>query len=246
MQTIIYGYHAVEAALKAHPERILTVYFIEKEKSKRLDALRANLKQQAITSESVKPATMERLCGNEHHQGIAAKIHQIELNEKDLFNWIAQSQKVPLLLLLEEIQDPHNLGAVFRSALAFGVDWVVISKNNTAPLNALVSKVACGADQLMNKIIVANMARFIQEIQKRDFWVVGLDVEAKTDLSQASLKRPLAIIMGQEGKGLKRLTLESCDELAKIAMSGDIESLNVSVATGICLYEVQRQRATAK
>lgn len=239
---MIYGFHAVAAALNAHPEDVLTLYFVEKEKSKRLDEVLDLAKKVAITAEKVKSSTLDRLCQDVHHQGIAAKIRERQLSPKEIFKWL-EVQERPLLLLLEEIQDPHNLGACLRSALAMGVDWVVLTKTNTAPLNALVSKIACGADQYLKIVIVPNMVRFVQEIQKQGVWVVGLDVEAKVPLMQASLTRGLAVVMGQEGKGLKRLTIENCDELVKIPMPGNIESLNVSVATGICLYEVQRQRS---
>lgn len=240
---IIYGMHAIFAALEHHPENILTIFCQEKEGDGRFKELLAIAKSHKLAVETLSRVKLSKLTTTEHHQGIAAKIRAKEaLSEKDLFAWLENPPKKPLLLILEGVQDPHNLGACLRSAEALGVDWVVVPKANSAPLNATVSKVACGADQTLPIVEVSNLVRFIKQIQDQGVWVIGTTAEADTPLASIDFSRKVAIVMGTEGKGLKRLTLGSCDELAKIPLSGTVESLNVSVATGICLYECLRQR----
>ncbi len=241
--SIIYGIHAVLAALNHHPENILTLYQAGQGNT-RLDEIRSLAKTHRIAIEEMASSKLENLTQSTQHQGIAAKVKPLaSKTEKDVYTWLEQTQEKPLLLILENIQDPHNLGACLRSAEALGVDWVIVSKANSAPINALVSKIACGAAQTLPVVECANVVRFIEQIQKRDVWVVGTSGNAEISLAKASLKRSLAIVMGTEDKGLKRLTLEKCDEIAKIPLVGTVESLNVSVATGITLYEVMRQRA---
>ncbi len=239
---ILYGFHAVLAAISHHPENVLNVYCQETENVRHKDIL-GKAKEHHISIESISSIKLDKLADTAHHQGIAAKVRELpQKDEKDIIKWLEKTQKTPLLLILEGVQDPHNLGACLRSAESLGVDWVVIPKMNSAPLNALVSKIACGADQTLPVVEVSNIVRFIQQIQKNDVWVVGTSGDATISIQKAALKRPLALVMGTEGKGLKRLTLEVCDEMAKIPLVGTVESLNVSVATGICLYEVMRQR----
>jgi len=240
---IIYGMHAVLAALEHHPENILTLFCQEKEESIRLKELLVKAKANALDIQTVSRVKLDKLTAASHHQGIAAKMRvKVALGEKDLIAWLDEPSKKPLLLILDGVQDPHNLGACLRSAEALGVDWVVVPKANSAPLNATVSKVACGADQILPVVEVANVVRFIKQIQDKGVWVVGTAAEAEIPLSRIDLKRQTAIVMGAEGKGIKRLILESCDEIAKIPLQGTVSSLNVSVATGICLYECVRQR----
>lgn len=240
---IIYGMHAVLAALEHHPENVLALFCQEKEESSRLKELLAKAKTKALDVQTVSRSKLDKLTATSHHQGIAAKMRaQVTLGEKALIEWLEETPKKPLLLILDGVQDPHNLGACLRSAEALGVDWVVIPKANSAPLNATVSKVACGADQVLPVVEVSNLVRFIKQIQDKGVWVIGTAAEASTALSTIDFTRSIAIVMGAEGKGAKRLTLESCDEIAKIPLKGTVSSMNVSVAAGICLYECVRQR----
>lgn len=241
---IIYGIHAVSAALTYQGQNILALYCQEKSDNKRLSEIFAQAQQLGIEIQPITKTKLDKLTESEHHQGIAAQVRPTPtLDEKAIYHRIEQAIKTPLLLLLEGIQDPHNLGACLRSAQALGVDYVIVPKVNTAPLNATVSKAACGADQLLPIVPVSNLVRFIEQIKERGVWVVGTAADASLDLTQAAHKRPLAWVMGTEGKGIKRLTLTHCDEVVKIPLMGAIESLNVSVATGICLYETVRQRS---
>lgn len=241
---IVYGVHAVMAALEHHPESILTLYCEAGEISARIKHIIEKAKHLHIAIENIATTKLDKLTETTHHQGIAAKVKALSpKTEKDVLAWLESTDKKPLLLILEGIQDPHNLGACLRSAEALGVDYVIMPKDNSAPINALVSKISCGATLTLPVIVCANIVRFIEQIKKHDVWVVGTSGHAQINLSQAALKRSLAIVMGTEDKGLKRLTLDACDEVAKIPLLGTVESLNVSVATGITLYEVLRQRS---
>jgi 23S rRNA (guanosine2251-2'-O)-methyltransferase len=151
----------------------------------------------------------------------------------------------PLLLILDGVTDPHNLGACLRTADAAGVDAVIAPKDNSAPLNATVRKVACGAAEVVPYIQVTNLARTMKDIQGRGIWITGTAGEAEQSVYQANLTGPVALVMGAEGKGMRRLTRENCDYLINLPMAGSVSSLNVSVATGVCLFEAVRQRVSA-
>ena len=167
------------------------------------------------------------------------------LTENDLDEIITHAQnmgKAPFLLVLDGVTDPHNLGAVLRSADAAGVDAVIVTKDKSASLNATVRKVACGAADVIPLIQVTNLSRTLAELQEKAIWVVGTAGEATQSVFDCKMNGPIALVMGAEGKGMRRLTRERCDELIKLPMHGTVSSLNVSVATGICLYEILRQR----
>ena len=163
-------------------------------------------------------------------------------NQNELIEFVSRLETTPLILILDSIQDPRNLGACLRSANAAGVDCVVINKDGSAPINALVYKTSAGALNQLKIFQVTNLARTIKALQKENIWVVGLDGSTNTSIYQIDLKTPTALIMGAEGSGLRKLTKQSCDQLAFIPMQGNVESLNVSVATGISLFEASRQR----
>lgn len=243
---IIFGFHAVSSALLNQAENVLNLYCQDKDNDPRLKELLAQAKDSGVVVQITAKPRLDKLTQSTHHQGVAALVRgKKELSEKALYEWLENHEGAtkPLLLLLEGIQDPHNLGACLRSAEALGVDWVVLPKNNSAPLNATVSKVSCGADQNLSIVMASNFARFIKEIQQRGVWVIGTALDTKSvSLEKVDLKRATALIMGTEETGLKQLTQQSCDELAMIPMMGQTASLNVSVATGICLYECLRQR----
>ena len=182
----------------------------------------------------------------ESHQGVVARAQPAKtLSENDLDEIITHAQnmgKAPFLLVLDGVTDPHNLGAVLRSADAAGVDAVIVTKDKSASLNATVRKVACGAADVIPLIQVTNLSRTLAELQEKAIWVVGTAGEATQSVFDCKMNGPIALVMGAEGKGMRRLTRERCDELIKLPMHGTVSSLNVSVATGICLYEILRQR----
>ncbi len=242
---IIYGFHSLMAALEHHPENIISMYSQDKEVGTRVKALLDKAKELDFVVQPISRAKMDKLTQSTHHQGVAASMREDNTiyDEKNLIEWLKTTEKTPLLLILEGIQDPHNLGACLRSAEGLGVDWVIVPKDHTAPLNAVVSKVASGALETLSIAMVTNTVRFIDKIKDHGVWIIGTSGEATMNLSAASLTQSTALVMGAEGKGLKRLTLESCDAVVKIPLMGSVESLNVSVATGICLYECVRQRA---
>ena len=190
---------------------------------------------------------LERACP-EVHQGVAIEIEesassQTTLSFEPFLEQLKASKHSPLILVLDGVTDPHNLGACLRSADAAGVDGVIIPKDKAVGVNATVRRVASGAADTVKLITVTNLARALEQLQSQGIWLVGTDDEAEQNLYQQDFKGPTALVMGSEGKGLRRLTKEKCDFLVSIPMAGEMSSLNVSVATGICLFEAVRQRS---
>ncbi len=178
------------------------------------------------------------------HQGMIALVTPGELyDEKFLYRMLDDLECTPLLLVLDGVTDPHNLGACMRSAEAAGVQAVIAPKDNSASLNAIARKVACGAAEVLPYISVTNISRTLAQLQERGLWIIGAAGEAEQSVYQADLKGPMVLVMGAEEKGMRRLTREHCDGLIKIPMAGEVSSLNVSVATGVCLFEAVRQRS---
>jgi len=238
----VYGIHAVEALLERQPERFIEAFALKGRQDERLGSVISNLQSVGISIQFVLRKTLDERAEGGSHQGIVVKMKPGKrLDESDLDELIAESDN-PLLLILDGITDPHNLGACLRSADAAGATAVVIPKDRSVAINPTVRKVACGAAETMPLIEVTNLARAIRHIQEKGVWVVGTAGEAETMLYQQDLKGPMAIVMGAEGKGMRRLTRECCDQLVKLPMAGSVSSLNVSVATGICLFEAVRQR----
>ena len=178
-----------------------------------------------------------------NHQGVIAevKINDAAMNENQLLDLAEQKQEL-LLLVLDGITDPHNLGACLRTADAVGADAVIVPKDRSASLTAVARKVACGAAEHVPVVKVTNLARFLTKLKERNVWVIGTAGEATSDLYKTQFSGSTALVMGAEGSGMRRLTREQCDQLIKIPMAGSVSSLNVSVATGVCLFEIVRQR----
>ncbi len=240
---IIFGFHAVQAQLDSAPEGFVRVLILENRNDKRVGQITDQLNQLGINTSKSNKQQLDKLSKNQTHQGIAAEILLPTLpNQDELIGFVSRLENSPLILILDSIQDPRNLGACLRSANAAGVDCVVINKDGSAPINALVHKTSAGALNQLKIFQVTNLARTIKALQKEDVWVVGLDGSTNTSIYQIDLKTPTALIMGAEGTGLRKLTKQSCDQLALIPMQGNVESLNVSVATGISLFEASRQR----
>lgn len=239
----IYGFHPVEALFNKYPERIIEVYALKGREDQRLNATINALRSLGISVQFCNRETLDKFAQGENHQGIMAKIQPAPmLNEADLDALILASPN-PLLLVLDGVTDPHNLGACLRSADASGVTAVIMPKDNSAKLNAVAQKVACGAGQTMPLVRVTNLARTLRDLQNRhNIWVVGTAGEAEKNLYACDFTGKVALVMGAEGEGMRRLTREQCDELISIPMAGLVSSLNVSVATGVCLFEAVRQR----
>lgn len=241
-QEYIFGWHAVESVLKREPERVQQVWIQTGRQDRRVRAITGTLDDHGVPWQVVHRRELdERVSGV--HQGIVAAVAPgKEWSEGDLMAMLESAQQPPFLLVLDGITDPHNLGACLRTADAAGVQAVVVPRDKSASLTPVARKVACGAAETVPLVRVTNLARCLRSLQELGVWLVGTAGEADTSLYQADLKGPLAIVMGAEGRGMRRLTREHCDLLVSIPMHGQVDSLNVSVATGVCLYEAVRQR----
>ncbi|MGD9660652.1 MAG: 23S rRNA (guanosine(2251)-2'-O)-methyltransferase RlmB [Porticoccaceae bacterium] len=241
-QEWIYGLHSVLALLKTDSERVSEIRVQRGRQDQRLNKVRALAEQLEIPVAIASREELEALApGN--HQGIVALCSQGEVRDEHfLFNLLDNLDHPPLLLVLDGITDPHNLGACLRTADAVGVDAVIAPKDKSVGITATVRKVACGAAETVPFVVVTNLARLLRQIQEKGVWVAGTDGDAPLAIYDADLKGALALVMGAEGDGMRRLTKEQCDLLVKLPMAGSVSSLNVSVATGVCLYEIVRQR----
>lgn len=239
-EIIVVGPHSANVAFQYHPLNIISV-FIDKQSSHQA-AWCAKCAEVGITPMLSKKSTLDTLSSDVSHQGIILKLKMDAFSESDLLSLISKLESPPLILILDGIHDPHNLGACLRSAEAFGATAVVTPSHDSVGLTPAVSKAACGAEQLIPLITVKNITRFIESIQKLNIWVAGLSADASKTLNQLDATGPLALVMGQEGRGIRPLTEKKCDWLARIPMQGCTASLNLSASASISLYEVSRQR----
>lgn len=241
-QDYVFGWHTVDAVLKREPERLEQVWIQTGRQDKRAKSITEALDTLGVRWKVVHRKELdERVSGV--HQGIVAAVAESqEWTEEDLLAQLASSKDAPFLLVLDGVTDPHNLGACMRTADAAGVQAVIVPKDKSASLTPVARKVACGAAETVPFVRVTNLARFLREIKDQGVWLIGTAGEASATLYQADFKGPVALVMGAEGKGMRRLTREHCDQLINIPMQGHVDSLNVSVATGVCLYEAVRQR----
>lgn len=242
---LIFGFHSIEAILAKEPERFLEIYALKGREDKRLNPVLEQARHFGISVQFMQRAALDKKADGEQHQGIIANIKPGKTyNERDLED-ILQANPAPFFLILDGVTDPHNLGACLRSADAAGVNAVIVPKDKSAKLNATARKVACGAAETVPLVQVTNLARTLRDLKDAGVWIAGTAGETDVEIFSASLTGPIAIVMGAEGDGMRRLTREHCDVLVKIPMVGTVSSLNVSVATGICLFEVLRQRGVA-
>ncbi|NQZ07692.1 MAG: 23S rRNA (guanosine(2251)-2'-O)-methyltransferase RlmB [Algicola sp.] len=240
---LIFGLHAVEAVLQRQPERIIEIYALKGRQDDRLVNIINAGRQQGISVQFMARKVLDNKSDDERHQGVMARVKPAaQLNETDLAELLEKSKVPPFLLILDGVTDPHNLGACMRSADAAGVTAIIVPKDNASKITPTVQKVACGAADTVPFIQVTNLARTMRFLQDEGIWIIGTAGETDKNLYQTEFKGPIALAMGAEGSGLRRLTREHCDELIKIPMAGSVSSLNVSVATGVCLFEVIRQR----
>lgn len=244
MSEVAFGIHAVNSLLRRSPDRILSLSIQVDRNDKRIQELVSLAQNQGIALARVPKAELDELT-TERHQGVVAVIERIEttalLSERDLPSFLG-AIACPLVLVLDGVTDPHNLGACLRSADAAGVHAVVVPKDNSAELNATARKVASGAADVVPLVSVTNLARTLKALKDAGLWVIGTTGDADVLVYEQDLALPAAIVMGAEGAGMRRLTTEACDFLVKLPMLGAVSSLNVSVATGIILFEAVRQR----
>ncbi|MEE3661228.1 23S rRNA (guanosine(2251)-2'-O)-methyltransferase RlmB [Brenneria sp. g21c3] len=242
MSEIIYGIHAVKALLDRDPQRFLEVFILKGRDDRRLHPLITELESTGITVQVANRQWLDSKVEGAVHQGIVARVKEGRQYQENDLPALLDELAQPFLLVLDGVTDPHNLGACLRSADAAGVHAVIVPRDRSAQLNATAKKVACGAAENVPLIRVTNLARTMRLLQEHQVWIVGTAGEADHTLYQSKLNGPLALVMGAEGEGMRRLTREHCDELISIPMAGSVSSLNVSVATGICLFEAVRQR----
>lgn len=238
----IYGVHAVEALLRHHPKRVKQVWLAEGRSEPRVQALVELATQNKVAIGQAERREMD-VWVEGVHQGVVADVSPSQVwGEAMLDELLDRTEGAPLLLVLDGVTDPHNLGACLRSADAAGALAVIVPKDKSATLTPVVRKVACGAAEVIPLVAVTNLARTLEKLQQRGLWVVGTAGEAEVSIYDQDLTGPTILIMGAEGKGMRRLTREHCDYLVNLPMAGSVSSLNVSVATGVCLFEAQRQR----
>lgn len=239
----IYGIHAVSAVMQRAPHRILNLYILQGRQDKALQHIVAQAHEHGIAIQPLSRHELNQLTAEQNHQGIVAQCRQLQqYTEADIESLLQGLKVAPLILVLDGVQDPHNLGACLRTADAAGVHLVLAPKDHSVGITPVVRKVACGAAESVPFIQVANLARTIRLLKESGIWFYGTAGEASKSVYETKLIGAVGLVMGAEGKGLRRLTAELCDDLLYIPMLGTVESLNVSVATGVCLYEVVRQR----
>jgi 23S rRNA (guanosine2251-2'-O)-methyltransferase len=238
----VYGLHAVTALLRHHPRRIKQLWLAEGRRDPRMQELLDLARQARVQVAPCDRQTLDEWAEGVH-QGVVAEVSPSQVwGENMLDELLDRADRPALLLVLDGVTDPHNLGACLRTADAAGAQAVVVPKDKSATLNATVRKVACGAAEVVPLVAVTNLARTLESLKQRGVWLVGTAGEAGQELYDQDLTGPTALIMGAEGKGMRRLTREHCDFLVRLPMAGSVSSLNVSVACGVCLFEAVRQR----
>lgn len=243
--SFIYGIHVVRSVLERDPVRVKELWVDRARRDQRLSDVVHLAESQGLGAQRVDGRRLEQLAGVGHHQGVVARcVPSPAWTEQELMRRLDTGPQPPLLLVLDGVTDPHNLGACLRTADAAGVLAVVAPRDRAVGLTPTARKVASGAAETTPFVQVTNLARTLEALKERGLWVAGADDAAQRDLHETDLAGPLVLVVGAEGRGLRRLTRERCDFLLRIPMLGSVESLNVSVATGICLYEALRQRRT--
>jgi 23S rRNA (guanosine2251-2'-O)-methyltransferase len=240
-QQILFGFHALTVRLKTAPRSVVEVHVDASRRDARMRQFVERARKAGVRLVDSDAARLAKLAGSERHQGVAARVEAIA-RSASLDDALDAIEGVPLLLVLDGVTDPHNLGACLRVADGAGAHAVIAPKDHAVGIGATVAKVASGAADTVPYFMVTNLARSLNELKERDIRVVGTAADAPRSIYAAELRGPLALVLGAEGKGLRRLTAQTCDELVRLPMKGAVESLNVSVASGICLYEALRQR----
>ncbi len=243
-QQQVFGLHAVYALLSCNPATVKQLVLLKARHDQRLVAIQGLAEQYQIPFHFVSRSDLDTQAATSAHQGVLAIVSpESRYTENDLPRFLELAKTPPLVLVLDGVQDPHNLGACLRTADAAGVHAVIVPKDRAVGLTATVRKVASGAAETIPFIAVTNLARSLTDLKQQGFWVYGADSEASATVFTTDLTGPVVLVMGAEGNGLRRLTREHCDGLLKIPMQGAVASLNVSVATAVCLFEIVRQRS---
>ncbi|MGV3573378.1 MAG: 23S rRNA (guanosine(2251)-2'-O)-methyltransferase RlmB [Ramlibacter sp.] len=238
---VLFGFHAVGVRLRTAPQSIIELYFDASRRDARMRQFLQKAEEAGLRAIEADGLRLAKLAGSVGHQGVVARVEALA-QVKSLDDLLDGITEPPLLLVLDGVTDPPNLGACLRVADGAGAHAVIAPKDHAVGINATVAKVASGAAETMPYFMVTNLARTLGELKERSIWCLGLSDEATGSLYQADLKAPTALVLGAEGTGLRQLTRKTCDGLVSIPMRGAVESLNVSVASGICLYEAVRQR----
>jgi 23S rRNA (guanosine2251-2'-O)-methyltransferase len=238
---VLFGFHAVGVRLRTAPKSIQEIYVDASRKDARMRQFLQRVQESGLRAIEADGLRLARLAGSAGHQGVVAKVEPI-IAAKSLDDVLDAVQGPPLLLVLDGVTDPHNLGACLRVADGAGAHAIVAPKDHAVGINATVAKVASGAAETVPYFMVTNLARTLGELKERSIWCLGLGDDAPGSIYQSDLKAPTALVLGAEGTGLRQLTRKTCDAMVSIPMLGAVESLNVSVASGVCLYEAVRQR----
>jgi 23S rRNA (guanosine2251-2'-O)-methyltransferase len=240
---VLFGFHAVGVRLKTAPQSVIEIYADPTRRDARMRQFLDRAAETGVRVIEADGVRLAKLAGSHGHQGVAARVQPLPVAHSldDLLDGV---QGPPLLLVLDGVTDPHNLGACLRVADGAGANAVIAPKDHAAGINATVAKVASGAAETVPYFMVTNLARTLGELKERNIWCIGTSEDAPKTIHQVDLKGPVALVLGAEGAGMRQLTRKTCDELVAIPMLGAVESLNVSVASGICLYEAVRQRST--
>lgn len=241
-QDTVFGLHAVQSLLQTAPERVQQLFVLAGRDDRRIQRVAELAAQQGVKPQPLPRKALDEMCSGNHQGVIAVASAASAQDEQFLFSLLKRVEGTPLLLVLDGVTDPHNLGACIRTADAAGAHAVIVPKDNSAGLTDTVRKVACGAAETVPLVAVTNLARTLKKLQAEGLWLYGTAGEAEQTLYEVDMTGPAVIIMGAEGTGMRRLTREHCDYLIKIPMAGSVSSLNVSVATGVTLFEVVRQR----
>ncbi len=251
-QKILFGFHAVGVRIKTAPQSVAEVYFDPTRRDARMRQFIDRTKEHNIRLLERDGMALAKLCGSHGHQGVVAKVSEVKdvrtldelLDDLEESNALlgADEKDHPLILVLDGVTDPHNLGACLRVADGAGAHAVIAPKDHAVGINATVAKVASGAAETVPYFMVTNLARTLNELKERNIWIIGTSDQAEKTLYQSDLRGPIALVLGAEGTGIRQLTAKTCDLLVKLPMRGAVESLNVSVASGVCVYEAVRQR----
>ena len=241
---VLFGFHAVGVRLKTAPASIIEVYVDPTRRDARMKQFLSRAAEAGVRIIEADGPRLIKLTGSAGHQGVAARVQAVEgvRTLDELLDDLQEQGTVPLLLVLDGVTDPHNLGACLRVADGAGAHAVIAPKDHAAGINATVAKVASGAAETVPYFMVTNLARTLNELKERSIWVTGTSDDAERTLYDVDFKGPTALVLGAEGAGMRQMTRKTCDQLVRIPMMGAVESLNVSVASGVCLYEARRQR----
>ena len=240
---VLFGFHAVGVRLKTTPASVIEVFFDPTRRDARMRQFQERAKEAKVKLVEADGMRLAQLAGNHGHQGVVARVHAIDIAKSldECLEALPDDEPV-LILVLDGITDPHNLGACLRVADGAGVHAVIAPKDHAVGINATVAKVASGAAETVPYFMVTNLARTLGELKERNIWVIGTSDTATQTVYDADLRGPVALVLGAEGDGMRQLTAKTCDQLVRIPMQGAVESLNVSVASGVCLFEAVRQR----